>query len=232
MRQMQELLSGRYSSRIGPRVGSVFASALMTFSMLCAPGFAHAQAGKLGAYTGTINATGKDTAPQVSYKVSAKVTLPVTERKANSVTSEFLAGEAPNAKVLISQWDEFHKNSSPDSDGKISGWTCALAAPVDIPMTATGVLDVDLKAKKHTLSITLLSTSEIAFNCVHSRSGPYKAKHGIALTMGTGAPGMQSQTPLPFTDPAVLSARHTLVPPPGTAGHGPVVQDWDLRFTR
>lgn len=100
-------------------------------------------------------------------------------------------------------------------------------------MMPTGVLNVDLKAKKHALSVTLLSTRDVAFNCKHSRSGPYKKKEGIALTLGTGAPGMQHETQLPFTDVASLSAKYTLMPNAQTKGqYGPIVQSWDLKLAR
>jgi hypothetical protein len=194
---------------------------------------AQAQPAKLGAYSGTISATGTEVDPKVTYRVKAKVNLPVTERKGSSVTAEFLSGEAPNSTVLISQWDESYKEKSPDSGGQYNTWSCSLAAPVEIPMTTTGVLNVDLKKKTHSMSVTLVSTREIAFNCTHSRSGPYKKKGGIALTFGTGAPGAQSETELPFTDAARLTATYTLMPTAATKGqYGPIVQQWDLQGSR
>jgi hypothetical protein len=197
---------------------------------LCGPGFALAQPAKLGTYSGTISATGTEVDPKVSYRVRAKVSLPVTERKGSSVTAEFLAGEAPNSTVLISQWDSSQTEKSPDSGGQYNSWSCSLAAPVEIPMTTTGVLNVDLKTKKHAMSITLVSTRDVAFNCKHSRSGPYKKNAGIALTLGTGAPGMQYETQLPFSDAARLTAKHTLMPTAATrAQYGPVIQEWDLQ---
>jgi hypothetical protein len=208
-------------------------AAAMTLVILAVcPCSTQAQAGKFGSYSGTINVSGTEVDPKVTYRASAKVSLPISERKDSSMSAEFLAGEAPNASVLISQWDMSYKEKSADSDGKFSSWTCALAEPVTIPMSATGVLDVDLKAKKHALSLTLLATKEVAFNCVHSRSGPYKKKQGIALYIGTGAPGAHYETQLPFTDPARLSATYTLMPTAATKQHGPIVQEWDLRLTK
>ncbi|MDP2371954.1 hypothetical protein [Rhodoferax sp.] len=191
---------------------------------------AHAQAGKLGSYSGTINASGTLNSPQVSYRATIKLTLPVTQRNASSISAEFLAGEAPNATALISQWDITHREKSAGADGKFASWTCTLANAVEVPMTPTGVLNVDLKAKKHALSVTLLSTKEIALNCKHSTSGAYKKNQGIALSVGTGTPGMQYLTQLPFSDPAHLSARYTLKPSSPTEEFGPIVQDWDLRL--
>ena len=200
---------------------------------LCFPAAALPPQAKLGAYTGTINATGTQVDPKVSYRVRAKVTLPVTERDGSSVTAEFLAGEAPDSSVLISQWDESHKEKSPDSGGQYNTWSCSLAAPVEIPMTTTGVLNVDLKKKVHSMSVTLLSRKEVAFNCTHSRSGPYKKTKGIALTFGTGAPGAQWETQLPFSDAARLAAQYTLMPTAATKGeYGPIVQSWDLQGSR
>ena len=201
-------------------------------AVACASGPAQAQSGKLGAYTGTINVSGTDISPKVAYSARVKVSLPITEREGSSVTAEFLGGEAPNATVLISQWDMSYKETSADSDGKFSSWTCSLAAPAEISMTATGVLNVDLKAKKHALSLTLLSTSDLAFNCAHSRSGPFKKKQGVSLYIGTGAPGAHYETQLPFADAARLTASYTLKPTAADKEHGPIIQTWDLSATR
>ena len=192
-----------------------------------------AQSGKLGAYSGTISVSGTEVSPQVTYRATVKVSLPVTEQKNNSVTSDFLSGEAPDASVLISQWDSSYKEKSAGSDGKFSSWSCTLAAAVEIPMKPTGILNVDLKRKTHELSLTLLSTQEVAFNCVHSRSGAYKKKEGIALYVGTGGPGEQGLAPQPFADAARLASKYTLQPTAATKGqYGPIVQEWDLRLTR
>jgi hypothetical protein len=199
----------------------------------CSPALVLAQPGKLGAYAGTIGVSGTEVSPQVTYRATVKVTLPVTERDARSVTADFLTEDAPHASVLLSQWDSSFKEKSADSDGKFSSWTCSLAAPVEIPMKPTGILNVDLEKKNHELSLTLLSTQEVAFNCVHSRSGPYKKKQGVALYIGTGAPGAQGATPLPLSDPSRLTAKYTLMPSAQTKGrYGPIVQEWDFRLTR
>ena len=208
----------------------VIATTAATF--VCSTGIAQAQSGKLGTYAGTINVSGTEPGPKVNYVASIKISLPVSERDGSSISAEFLSGEAPNATVLISQWDISHKEKSADSGGQFNSYTCSLAAPTEIPMTPTGVLNVDLKTKKHTLSITLLSTKDLAFNCVHSRSGAYKKKQGVILYIGTGAPGMQDAAPQPFSDPARLNAKYTLLPSAATNGRGPIIQEWDLRLTK
>ncbi|MBK6320969.1 hypothetical protein [Candidatus Aalborgicola defluviihabitans] len=186
---------------------------------------------KLGSYTGTIEISGTQFGPEVTYRASVKVSLPVSQRSGSSIEAEFLSGEAPNATVLLSQWDISNTEKTKDSGGQFNSYTCSLAGPTEIPMSATGVLDVNLKEKKHTLSLTLVSTTDVAFNCKHSRSGPYKSKKGIALTLGTGAPGMQSETPLPFSDPSHLTAKYTLMPTAATKGeYGPINQVWDLKL--
>ena len=92
---------------------------------------------------------------------------------------------------------------------------------------------LNLKTKTHALSLTLLSTSDIAFICKHSRSNAYKKKQGVALYIGTGAPGAQHKKPLPFTDAARLTAKYTLMPTSETKGrNGPIAQEWDLQLTR
>ena len=210
-------------------------AAITVAIVACAAGPAAvlAQPTKLGAYAGTINVSGTEVSPQVVYRATVKVNLPVTERDSRSVSADFLSGEAPNASVLLSQWDVSFKEKSAESDGKFSSWTCALSAPVEIAMKPTGILNVDLAKKKHELSLTLLSTQDVAFNCVHSRSGPYKKKQGVSLYIGTGAPGMQGLAPQPFADAASLSAKYTLMPTAETKGqYGPIVQEWDLRWAR
>ena len=210
----------------------VFASAIAALALLVCTTTVHAQSGKLGAYVGTLKVSGSEISPKVTYRASAKVTLPVTDRRNDFINADFLSEEAPNATVTITQWDSSHTEKSADSDGKFSSWSCTLAAPVEIPMTATGVLDVDLQTKKHALSLTLASTKEVAFNCVHSRSGPYKKKQGVSLYFGTGFPGGHAKTQLPFTDPARLAASYTLMPTAATRNTGPIVQEWDLRLVR
>jgi len=196
-------------------------------------GAVQAQPSRLGAYTGTVKLQGTEVSPKVTYSAVAKVTLPVTQRDKSFVTAEFLAGEAPNSTVSISQWDQSFTEKSADSGGQFNSWSCSLAAPVEIPMTTTGVLTANLKTQKHAMSVTLLSTTEVAFNCTHSRSGPYKKKMAIALTFGTGAPGAQSETQLPSTDASRLAARYTLMPTAETKKqYGPIVQEWDLQLTR
>ena len=194
-------------------------------------GAAQAQPKNLGSYTGTFEVS--HSTPEVTYRGRGKVSMPVSERDGSSITAEFLAGEAPNASVLVSQWDTYRKETSADSGGQFNVTTCSLAAPTEIPMSATGVLNVDLKKKKHALSLTLLTTKDLAFNCKHSRSGPYKTKQGVALYVGTGFPGMHYETQLPFSDAARLNAKYTLMPNAQTKGQtGPIVQEWDLKLER
>ena len=197
------------------------------------PALVLAQSGKLGSYTGTLQVSGTEVSPQVSFRATVKVSLPITERDSSSITADFMTEDAPNASVQIAQWDSSFTEKSAGADGKFSHWTCSLAAPVEIAMKPTGILNVDLEKKRHELSLTLLSTQDVAFNCVHSQSGAYKKKQGIALYVGTGAPGEQGKAPLPFTDAARLTAKYTLTPTAQTKGrYGPIAQEWDLRLTR
>ena len=95
-------------------------------------------------------------------------------------------------------------------------------------MSATGVLNLDLKKKTHAFSLILLATKELLFNCTHSRSGAHKKKMGIALAMGTGvrAP-YETQCRLRTGS---LSAKYTMMPTEETRGSmGPIVAVWDLK---
>ncbi len=227
---------GRRQFNIIKSPGKAFLAHVMVMTAVacaCSSGFVQAESSKFGAYSGTINVSGTHIDPQVSYRASVKVSLPVTQRDSTSATAEFLSGEAPTATVLISQWDVSFKEKSAESDGKFSSWTCSLAAPIEVPMMPTGVLNVDLKGKKHALSITLLSIKEVAFNCMHSRSGAYKKSEGLALYIGTGVPGAHYETQLPFSDAARLTAKYTLMPTADTKKeYGPTIQEWDLRLAR
>lgn len=192
-------------------------------------GAAWAQAKNLGTYAGTIELS--TASPELTYRALAKVKMPVSDRRATRIEAEFLAGEAPDASVLVSQWETFHREKSADSGGQFNTLKCSLAAPAEIPMSSTGVLNVDLKKKTHAMSVTLTSRKDLPFNCVHSRSGPHKRKLGIALTMGTGAPGAHFEKQLPFSEPAHLAAKHTLVPPAGAGVSSPISQAWDLKLS-
>ena len=55
-------------------------SALVGVGALCGPRTVLAQQGKLGTYSGTIQLAGTEVAPKVTYRASARVVLPVTER--------------------------------------------------------------------------------------------------------------------------------------------------------
>jgi hypothetical protein len=191
----------------------------------------HAQSNELGSYQGTISITGTEIDPAVSYSAKIKITLPVTDRDDDSINAEFYSGEAPDATVSITQWNESHTEKSVGTDGKYASYKCELAAPKDIPMMPTGVLDVDLEQSVHMLSLTLLGSVEIDLNCVHSQSGAYKRTKGVALYVGTGTAGMQYEHPIPFTDAAHLAAKYTLVPDPNQTNSGPIMQEWDLRLT-
>jgi hypothetical protein len=204
--------------------------ALATMALGLSTGAARAQPKNLGSYAGTVEVS--ESAAAGSYRARVKVSMPVSDRSGSAITAEFLAGEAPDASVLVSQWETFHRDKSADSGGKFNTTTCTLAAPEEIPMSATGVLNVDLKQKKHALSLTLLSTRQVTLSCVHSRSGAYKQKVGIALYMGTGVPGTHYETQLPFADAGRLAAKYTLMPSADRQGGGPIVQQWDLQLAR
>jgi hypothetical protein len=218
---------------VAPSAPSAHVLAALSLLGLCFTADVHGQSNKLGTYRGVINVSENLSRPnyRLSTKATVKISLPVSERGSSSISSEFLSNEAPPALVLVSQWDTFRKETSADSGGQFNTTTCSLAAPMEVPMTPSGVLNVDLRAKKYAMSIVLLSTRDLAFNCVHSRSGPFKKQMGVALTLGTGAPGMQGSNPLPFSDPTILIGKFTLVPPPANQReHGPIVQEWDLRL--
>ena len=210
-----------------------FASRAMVAALvLCACTLTvQAQSKKLGTYKGVIQVSESLDTPnyRFSYRATVKVSLPVTSRDGSDISADFLAGEAPDGTMLISQAETFRKNTAADSGGQFNTVTCTLAAPVEVPIKPFGVLNVDLKKKKYTMSISMLANKEIKANCVHSRSGASKGTINPPGVLGTGAPGQQDLNPMPFTDSARLSGKFTLVPGPDRKGAGgPIVQEWEL----
>ena len=211
-----------YASRIVP----LFAATILAASISAA-------AANLGAYTGTIDITGSQANPEVKYKARITLTLPVSENKGSSLTAEFLAGEAPMGKMMLTQYDETFTDKQADVDGKTSSYKCVLAQPVELPVTVTGVLNADLKAKRHSLSVTVLAMKTALLKCTSARVAPYTRNQNVSFTMGTGVPGDQDRVKLPFADASRLTAKHTLDPTAYTKGkQGPVVQEWDLKLVK
>ena len=196
----------------------------------CAPNVL-AQSKKLGTYKGVIQVSESLDTPNLrfSYRATVKLSMPVSRRDGDKISAEFLSGEAPAGSMLISQAETFTKQKSADSGGHFSTTTCTLAAPVEVPFTPSGTLDVDLREKKYSLSIAMVVTQEIKANCVHSRGAPSKGNFKKPSALGTGAPGQQSLNFLSFADPSRLNGKFTLAPGPDRQGTGgPIVQEWSL----
>lgn len=206
--------------------------ALATALALTAPAV-HAQKKSLGAYEGTFQVSGSERDPVVTYKATVKVKLPVTERTADAINVDLLGGDGPPATVKVTQWDYFHREKSADSSGTFVETKCTLAAPVEVPAMLTGVLNVDLRKKNYSMSLTVMPTKEMPVTCSSTRQKSFKKNQGLGFAMGTGAPGMQADKPLPLTDPARLAAKFTMDASKQSGGAvGPVVQEWDLKLTQ
>ena len=233
MRQM--MWQGRSIGEKWPQRGChVLVLAVVAMACVGMTGVAEAESGKLGVYSGTVTMSGTELGQEnVTFRASVKVSLPLTDGGKSSATAEVSDVDKPSAMATIQQWDVVGKNSSADSDGKVTSWTCALAAQVEVPMNEQGVLNVDYRAKKHSMFIALASTKPIMLNCTNSRSGPYKKDRHVSLFFGTNEPDVQPWEELPFTDAARLTAKHKLVPVSNMKGrNGPLDQEWDLKLTR
>lgn len=200
-------------------------------------GIAHAvraQTSKLGVYTGTVAVSGTELGQEnVTFSANVKISLPLTSGDKASAIAELDDVDKPSASATISQWDLAGRNASPDSDGKVTSWTCKLAAPTEVPMNASGTLNLDYRAKTHSMFIALVALKPIPLNCVNSRSGPYKKAQSVSLFFGTNEPDAQPWKALPFNDAARLTATHKLVPANSMKGrNGPLDQTWDLRLVR
>lgn len=194
---------------------------------------AAAQASVHGAYEGTITVSGIQHGPEVSYEAVIRIVMPISEAKPTSLVADFLSGEAPNGTVTIRKWEESRTEATADSSGQRASYRCSLAGSVDLPVSVTGVLAVDLRRLMHDFSVTVLTLEDAELDCVHSRSGPYKHRRGFAFTIGTGVPGSQYENPQSFADASRLTAQFTLDPTAYTQGQfGPIVQHWDFRRKR
>jgi hypothetical protein len=78
-------------------------NAFLLALMVIAPVAAHAQSKNLGSYVGTIDVSGTQHGPDVTYRARVKVSMPVSDRDASSINAEFLSGEAPSASILVTQ---------------------------------------------------------------------------------------------------------------------------------
>jgi hypothetical protein len=188
---------------------------------------------KHGAYVGTFEASGSERDPKVAWKGTIKVNLPLTNRTAEMIEADLLAGDGPPATIKVTQWDYFHREKSADSSGTFVETRCALAAPMEVPATVTGVLNADLKKKNYSMSLTLMSQKPITLSCSSTRQKSFRKTQGIAIALGTGAPGTQWQAAQPLHDPARLAAKLTMDASAASGGQiGPVVQEWDLKLTQ
>lgn len=200
---------------------------------LAIPLHAQKSPGKHGAYVGTFEVSGSERDPKVAYKATVKVNLPVTERTAAAINADFLSGEAPPATVKVAQWDYFHREKAADSSGTFVETRCSLPTPVEVPAMVVGVVNVDLRKKNYAMTLTLQSMKDLPLSCSSTRQKSFKKNHGFAIALGTGAPGMQAESPQPLSDPARLAAKYTLEVSRQSGGQvGPIVQEWELKLQR
>ena len=216
----------------------VLASAALAGAVLaCAvgSGVAQAQAGKFGTYEGTVQVQGAEVGKLsfIRYRASLKVRMPLTEKSATMGIAEVSDVGAPSGTALVQQWDTSQTDSSPDSGGKINTVTCSLAKPVEVPLIVQGTLNVNYKAKTHSMYFSTVGMKEVALNCKHTRSGASKKSGSVAFFFGTNEPDVQPWKELPFSDAARLSASHKLMPVSQMKGlYEPQNQDWDLRLQK
>lgn len=199
----------------------------------CAGLSSAAQGSKLGVYSGTVVVSGTELGQEnVTFGASVKISLPLTSANKNSAMAELDDVDKPSAMATITQWDVVGKDSVADSAGKISTWTCSLGAPTEVPMSGGGTLNLDYRAKTHSMFIALVARKTVPLTCVNSRTGPYKKDLVVSLFFGTNEPDVQPWKELPFKDAAQLTASYRLVPVSQMKGrNGPLDQKWDLRLT-
>jgi hypothetical protein len=211
------------------------ALALVVVFMGCigVPDEAQATSSKLGVYAGTVAVSGTlmENGDKETYHADVKINLPITNGNDRDAMIEVNDVDKPSATALVTQWEVVGKETTPDErDGKIDSWHCSIAAPTEVPMNASGVLNLDYRAKTQSISIALVATKTIPLKCSHSRRGAYKKDVVVSLMIGTTVMGGTFKE-LPFADPARLKAAYKLVPPAET-NFGPIDMVWDFRLVR
>lgn len=207
---------------------------VLTSALCTAPAFA--QAGKLGAYAGTVKVSyaTKTELENMSVKGEVKLRFPVTGRTSNLVEAEMFDPSTVKASMLVTHYETFQKAKSPDSGGQINTTSCKLEKPIEVDLDAQGVFTLDLKAKSHTWTLALISRKNLPMTCVHSRSGAGKSTKGLVLGVGTHEPGPPPSKGVPFTDPASLTAKFTMPVGPAMKSQGtlPIEQEWTFQLQK
>lgn len=128
--------------------------AVVTMASAGLTGAAQADSSKLGVYSGTVIVSGTEIGQEnVTYRASVKISMPLTDRSDSSAVAELGDIDKPSTMATVRQWDLAGKSASPDSDGKITTWTCSIATLTEIPMNAQGTLNVNYSAKTHSMYI-------------------------------------------------------------------------------
>lgn len=185
-----------------------------------------------GTYAATVKIAGTETGgdtKRVTYKAEVKMNIPVKDGNPSRAIINISDVDEPSAKVTISQWDLEERNADPNSDGKITSWKCRLAAPVTVPMSATGVLNLDYQKRVYSMFFALTAMEEVRLQCVNSRSGPYTQEEALGFFFGTTELDTIPHDALPMSDPARIAAKFTLVPKGEMKGqYLPQEQEWEL----
>ena len=184
------------------------ALAVVAMGFVGIPDEAQAKSSKLGVYTGTVAVSGTITENRgkETYHADVKISLPLTDSNDSSAMAEISDVDKPSATALITQWEVAGKETVPDQrDGKLDSWHCSIAAPTEVPMNASGVLNLDYRARTHSMSIALVALKTIPLKCMHTRTGAYKENKVVSLVIGTTVMGDPFKE-LPFADPARLTA--------------------------
>ena len=185
-----------------------------------------------GTYAATVRIAGTEVdgeTRRVVYRAEVKMNIPVNDgNPSRAIISIDDVGE-PSAKVTITQWDLEERNTSPNADGQITSWKCQLAAPVTVPMLATGVLNLDYRKRIYSMFVSLSGVEEAPLRCVNSRSGPYTKGESLLFFFGTTELDTIPHDALPLSDPARISAKFRLVPKGAMKGQFlPQDQEWEL----
>jgi hypothetical protein len=207
----------------------------LLFALVAGAMPALAQKAALGTYDGVVQIDGVELEGlrRMTYKAEVRISMPLTGGDRRRLEAEINDVGTPSARARFSEFTVESREAAPDSDGRITSWSCKLAEAVEVPMNAQGTLEVDLAAKRYAMYVALAGLSSVPLQCVHSRSGPYRTTRGVALFFGTSGRETIPPAPLPLADAARISARHALPTGPAAGGSSYAAeQRWELTLRR
>lgn len=150
------------------------------------------------------NATRRDT-----YEAVIEIGIPGDSRSTSSALFMINDVVEPSATVTVTQWNIEGRTPTPGADGKIVTWRCELASQVELPMMASGSLDLNYTRGTDSMVVSLTATEDVKLSCENSRTGPYTLSEWLGFFFATHDPSAWEKRELPFQDAARIEGGGT-----------------------